>query len=70
LCLLDESVEQHHPSFSINVEQYARDPIVRQIYPDLEDAVAQRAANRHSNRPAKFNRLDVFSDSLPILGER
>src|SRR2546426_3677070 len=53
---------------SIDVEQNAGNPVAREIGADLVDPLAQRPADWHSDRPAEFNRLDVLSDSLPIIG--
>ena len=55
--LLEESVQQHHPPELVDVEQNPRNPIPREVSPDLADSTFQMPARRHPERPAV---LDVI----------
>ena len=68
LRLLDESVQQDHPAFPIDVKKYARNSVLHQARPHFIDAVTQWSANGHSDRPAELHRLDILADTLPIFG--
>ena len=39
--LLDESVQQHHPPQFVDVEQYPRDPVLREVRPDFVNSLFQ-----------------------------
>lgn len=65
--LLYEAVQQDHSVPAIDIEQNASNAIAREICANLVDSLTHRPANRHTDRPAEFNRLDIFSDSLPIV---
>jgi hypothetical protein len=67
LSFLDESMQQNHSASLIDIEKHARDSVLNQSCPHLINAVAQRSAGRHSDRPAELDRLDVLADPLPIL---
>ncbi len=54
----------------VNVEQDPRNAMVREIRSDFVDTLAQGPTDRHPDGPAKFNRFNVFSNSLPIIGIR
>lgn len=67
LGLLDESVQQDHPAFVIDVEKHSGDSVLRQIGSDFIDPLTERPADRHSDGPPEFNDFDVYSDALPVL---
>lgn len=69
LCLLDEAVQENHPVVA-EVEQDTRNAVVREICTYFVNSFSQWPANWHTNRPAKFNGLDIFTDSLPIFPRR
>jgi hypothetical protein len=64
---LDESVKQNHSAFPVYVEQYARDSVLCQERPHFANAVAQRLANGHSDRPAELDGFDVLADAFPVV---
>jgi hypothetical protein len=66
--LLYEAVQQDHSVLAIDIEQNPSNAIVHEIRANLVDPLTHRPTNRHTDRPAEFNRLDIFSDSLPIVG--
>jgi hypothetical protein len=67
---LDESVQQNHPTFPVDVEQHPRNSVFRQVRPNFIQAITQGLAHRHSDRPAEFCRLNVLSNALPIFGRK
>jgi hypothetical protein len=66
LSLLDESVEQDHPPFLMDIEPHWRDPLVDQVRSDFVNSIAHGFTNRHPYGPSKFQRLDVFSDVFAV----
>ena len=67
LGLLDKSVQQHHPSHLVDVEQNPRDPILCEVSSDFVNSIFQMPARRHPERPALLNRHNVMSDAFSIL---
>lgn len=65
--LLDESMQQNHPAFRVDIEKHASDSAPDQAGPYFIETVAQRATHRHPDRPTKLNGLDVFADAFAIL---
>ena len=55
----DEAVKKNHLAF-YNTENYPCNFAVCHIVSYFPESVSERAAIRHSNRPTKFNLLDVF----------
>jgi hypothetical protein len=70
LRFLDETMQQNHPAFPVDIEKYARDSVLTQARPHFVDAVAERLAYGHANGPAELHGLDILSDALPILGRK
>ena len=67
LCLLYETVKQHHSILCVDIEQDPSNPIVRKVRSDFKNSLAQGSTRWHSNRPAELDGLDVLSDSLPVI---
>ena len=65
---LDESVEQDHMAFLVDIEKYACDSVLGQARPHFVDALAQWSTNGHPDWPAELSRLNVVADPLPVLG--
>jgi hypothetical protein len=61
-------MQQNHPAFLVDIENYPRDPVLRQFAPHFIEAVSHWPANWHPNRPAKLDSLDVFPNPLAIFG--
>jgi hypothetical protein len=68
LCLLDESVQQDHSAFPIDVKKYARNSVLHQARPHFINAIASGLANGHPDGPAKLHRLDILTDTLAVFG--
>src|SRR5579863_1637135 len=68
LRFLDEAMQQNHSPLRINVEQYPRDAILREMRPYFADAATEGSAYRHPDRPSKFDCLDILTDEPTILG--
>jgi hypothetical protein len=49
-------------------EEYPHDAIARKTAAKLPKSAAQRTAERHSNRPAKFNQTKISAKNLPVFG--
>lgn len=67
LRFLNESVQQDHPASPVDIKKHPRDSVLAQFGSHLVDAIAQRPANRHTDRPAKLHRFYVLADPLSIL---
>jgi len=65
--LLDEPVQQHHPTQLIDIKQNTCCPVLSEIGANLMDSIFQRTADRHPNRPAELDRLNVITDEPTIL---
>src|SRR3954468_22775488 len=50
----------------MHAEQHARNPVARQRTADLPQSFAQRAAQRHADRPAILNPHQVLTDGVAI----
>jgi len=50
----------------LNAEQDASDPVARQRRAHLPQAVAERAAKRHTHRPAVLNAHEVEANGLTV----
>jgi len=59
-------MQEHHTIF-LNAENHAGDSTVRQAASDFPQLAAERAYQRHTNRPRKLDILDVFTDDPSIL---
>ena len=68
LRFLDEAMQQNQPSLRIDVEQDPGDAALGQMRPYFANAVTERSAYRHPDRPSKFDCLDILTDELAILG--
>lgn len=68
LRLLDESMKQDHAPSLVDIEQHSSNSILSQVRPHFIDAIAQRLADGHSDRPAKFDRFNVFANAFAVLG--
>src|SRR5579863_3315854 len=67
LRLLHKPMEQNHPAFLVDVEKHSGNAILREARTHFVDAIAQRPAYRHANRPAEFDCLDVFANAFSIF---
>jgi len=67
LRFLDEAVQQNHSLFSVYIEQHASDAVLRKMRADLVDAISKRPANRHAQRPAELNCLDISPNAFPVF---
>lgn len=65
--LLDETVQHDHPSSTIDIEQDSDDAIAVEFRADFVEPVAHRAARRHADRSAEFDRLQILADASSIL---
>jgi len=63
-------MEQDHAAFFIDVEKYPSNSILGQASFSLHNAVSQRSANGHPDRPAELYRFNVFRHPLPVLIQR
>jgi len=68
LRFLDKAMQQNHPLFRINVEQYPRDAVLGEMRPYFADAATEGSAHWHTDRPSKFDCLDILTDELAVLG--
>ena len=68
LRFLDEAMQQNHPPFRIDVEQYPGDAALGQMRPYFANAATEGSAYWHPDRPSKFDCLDILTDELAILG--
>ena len=66
--LFHESVEQYHSTSLIDIEENARDTVLRQIGSDLVDSVTQWPANGHSDWPTELYGLDILTNAFSIVG--
>jgi hypothetical protein len=66
LRLLHETVQQHHlaPDYA---EDDSRRALISKVAAYFPQAPRQRAAVRHSDRPAKLDFLNVSSDHFPVI---
>jgi hypothetical protein len=65
--LLHNAVEQYHSLPPVYVEEDPHHAVLRQARTDLVQSVSHWAAGWHSNRPAKFDGLNVFPNQAAIL---
>ena len=67
LRLLDEPVQQNHSALAVDIKQNPSDPISAQVRTDFVEAIPKRAADRHPDRPAEFDRLNVDANLLAVF---
>lgn len=67
LRFLDESMQQNHPAFLVDIKEHPRDSVLGQARPHFVDTVAQWPPNGHPYWPAELHRLDILADVLPIF---
>jgi len=60
-------MEQDHAAFFIDVEKYPSNSILGQARSHFINAVSQRSANGHPDRPAELYRFNVFANPLAVL---
>jgi hypothetical protein len=65
LRFLDETVQQYHLLLS-DTENHTRDAAVADVTADFVQTLAERAADRHSDRPAELGSGDVLADRTTV----
>jgi len=68
LRLFDESMQQDHSAFLVDIEKHSGDSVQDQVCSHFINTVAQWPGNGHPNWPAKLYCFDVLADAFPILG--
>lgn len=64
--LFDETVQKHHLLLG-DTENHARDAAVADVAADFIQALAERTADRYSDRPAELGGGDILADR-PTIG--
>ncbi len=65
--LFDESMQQDHPAFFVDVEKHPGDAVLGQTSSHLINAVPQWPASGHPNGPAELHGLDVLPNAFPVI---
>src|SRR5260370_39674233 len=65
--LFDESMQQDHTAFFVDVEKHPGDPVLGQTSSHLINAVPQWPANVHPDGPAQPRGLDVLPNAFPVI---